>query len=165
MQLNKDQLVHINSIAHAGKIIVVATFSDGSLQYTVRQDGFEQSYRDAKPEQRIGWENWKLLPLPDDVSGRRKWPYRAPIGQAIFGASAPDYVRELLAHRPPGVELWLTTVTTTHPRTLRLKEIQYRVDAVWGTQSRRLFEASIAVSDNRDSPRVTVQATPFGTFS
>lgn|SRR5574338_446830 len=75
------------------------------------------------------------------------------------------HVRELLAHKPPGVELWLTTATTTHPRTLRLKEIQYRVDAVQGTQSRRLFEASIAVSDSRDRPRVTVQATPFGTFS
>lgn len=75
------------------------------------------------------------------------------------------HVRELLAHKPPGVELWLTTATTTHPRTLRLKEIQYRVDAVQGTQSRRLFEASIAVSDSRDSPRVTVQATPFGKFS
>lgn len=35
--------------------------------------------------------------LPDEVSGRRKWPYRAPIGQAIFGAGAPEYVRELLS--------------------------------------------------------------------
>ena len=69
MQLNKDQLVHVNSVTHAGKILVVATFSDGSLQYTVRQDGFEQSYLNAKPEQRIGWENWKPLPLPDDAIG------------------------------------------------------------------------------------------------
>lgn len=69
MQLNQDQLVHINSIAHAGKVIVVATFSDGSLQYTVRQDGFEQSYLAQKPEQRIGWEKWKVLPLPDDAVG------------------------------------------------------------------------------------------------
>lgn len=69
MQLNKDQLVHINSIAHAGKIIVVATFSDGSLQYTVRQDGFEPSYLHADPAQRSGWEGWRELPLPDDAIG------------------------------------------------------------------------------------------------
>ena len=75
------------------------------------------------------------------------------------------HLRELFSHKPPDVELWLTTATSTHPRTLRLKEIQYRLDAVRGTQSRRLFEASIAVSDSRDSPRVTVHATAFGTFS
>jgi hypothetical protein len=74
------------------------------------------------------------------------------------------HIRELFSRKPPDVELWLTTVTSTHPRTLRLKEIQYRLDAVRGAQSRRLFEASIAVSDDRDNPSVTVQATPLGTI-
>jgi hypothetical protein len=74
------------------------------------------------------------------------------------------HVRELLARKPADVELWLTTATSTHPRTLRLKEIQYRLDAVRGPQSRRLFEASIEVSDDRDHPRVTVHATPFASI-
>ncbi len=34
--------------------------------------------------------------LPKQVAERRKWPYRAPIGQALFGPGAPAYVRELL---------------------------------------------------------------------
>jgi hypothetical protein len=63
--------------------------------------------------------------------------------------------------KPHDTELWLTTATTTHPRTLRLKEIQYRVDAVRNGLSRRLFEASIEVADHRLNPRVTVNATPF----
>ena len=70
------------------------------------------------------------------------------------------YVRELLSLKPADTELWLTTVTTTHPRTLRLKEIQYRVDAVKETTSRKLFEASIEIADQRINPRVTVKATP-----
>jgi hypothetical protein len=71
------------------------------------------------------------------------------------------YLRELVQLRPADTELWLTTVTTTHPRTLRLKEIQYRVDAVKQGLSRRLFEASIEVADQSLHSRVTVNATQF----
>lgn len=35
--------------------------------------------------------------LPAEVWQRRKWPYRAPIAGALFGADAPNYVRELLS--------------------------------------------------------------------
>lgn len=70
-------------------------------------------------------------------------------------------LRDLVQKKPADTELWLTTVTSTHPRTLRLKEIQYRVDAVRGASTRRVFEASIEIADTRISPRVTAQATPF----
>jgi hypothetical protein len=70
------------------------------------------------------------------------------------------YLRDLFALKPADTDLWLTTVTTTHPRTLRLKEIQYRVDAIKGAASRKLFEASIEVADQKIHPRVTVKATP-----
>jgi len=71
------------------------------------------------------------------------------------------YLRELVALKPTDTDLWLTTVTATHPRTLRLMEIQYRVDAVRQGISRKLFEAGIEVADQRVNPRVTVHATPF----
>jgi hypothetical protein len=71
------------------------------------------------------------------------------------------YLRELVELKPADTELWLTTVTTTHPGTLRLKEIQYRVDAVKKGSSQRLFEASIEIADRRINPAVTVEATPF----
>ena len=68
------------------------------------------------------------------------------------------FIRDLFAEKAQDVELWLTTVTYTHPKTLRLKEIHYRVDAVRREQSRTLFEASIMVEDKKDRPRVTVDA-------
>jgi hypothetical protein len=71
------------------------------------------------------------------------------------------YLRELLTLAPKDTELWLTTVTATHSRSLRLKEIQYRVDAVRAGASRRLFEASIEIADQRINPRVTVNASPL----
>lgn len=57
-------------------------------------------------------------------------------------------------------------MTCTHPRTLRLREIQYRVDALPAGQAgrqlaRRLFEASITVSDDRVRPRVGGSVTPY----
>lgn len=73
------------------------------------------------------------------------------------------HLRDCLDGKPADVDLWLTTVTSTHIRTLRLKEIQYRVDAVRNDESRRLFEASIEIADSRFNPRVTVQAPPFVT--
>ena len=71
------------------------------------------------------------------------------------------YLRELVVLKPADTELWLTTTTETHPRTLRLKEIQYRVDAVRKDESRMIFEASIEVANQRVKPRVTINATPF----
>ncbi len=71
------------------------------------------------------------------------------------------YLRELLQLTPRGVALWLTTVTSAHPLTRRLKEIQYRVDAVRGRDSRRLFEASIEVSNSRTHTAITAHATPY----
>ena len=71
------------------------------------------------------------------------------------------YLRELVELKPSDTQLWLTTVTATHARTLRLKEIQYRVDAVKSGVSRKLFEASIEIADQRVNPRVSVTATPF----
>ena len=43
MLLQKEKLQHINSIAHEGKVVVIATDADGKIWYTVKQDGFEDS--------------------------------------------------------------------------------------------------------------------------
>jgi len=66
MLLAKEKLQHINSIAHEGKVVVVATDTDSKIWYTVKQDGFEDSYLNQKPEDRTGWEGWKLLELPNE---------------------------------------------------------------------------------------------------
>lgn len=68
MLLHKDQVQHVSSIAHAGKIVVIATCDDRSLHYTVRQDGYEQSCLQAQGPL-TGWESWRPLLLPDDAVG------------------------------------------------------------------------------------------------
>ncbi|PSM30992.1 hypothetical protein BVG81_007690, partial [Haliangium sp. UPWRP_2] len=94
MLLNKDQIQHINSIAHAGKIIIIATCDDGSLHYTVRQDGFEQSCLNATGSL-SGWESWKMLPLPDDATGDPSVAEREQASLTLPKSSpnvAPEYV-------------------------------------------------------------------------
>jgi hypothetical protein len=69
--LKLDNLQYISSVSHEGKIILVASDATGKLWYSIKQDGFEDSYLNTPPELRTGWENWKVLELPnedDDLS-------------------------------------------------------------------------------------------------
>ncbi len=70
MLLAKEKVQHINSIAHEGKVVVVATDTDGKIWYTVKQDGFEDSYLNTPEDQRTGWEKWQELKLPNEADDR-----------------------------------------------------------------------------------------------
>lgn len=63
-----EEFLHVSSAPHDGKVVIVATADDGSLWYSVKQDGFEDSYLAQDPALRTGWEAWQELELP----GRRK---------------------------------------------------------------------------------------------
>ncbi len=67
MYLTAQNLQHANSITHEGKIVVLATDSEGKISYTVKQDGFEDSYLNTPAEQRTGWENWQTLEFADEA--------------------------------------------------------------------------------------------------
>ena len=57
---------HINTIAHEGKVVVLTTENDGKIRYTVKQDGFEDSYLNTKEAERTGWEKWQELEFPKE---------------------------------------------------------------------------------------------------
>lgn len=83
----------------------------------------------------------------------------AEVNQEFQRLGIEKFVRDLFDAKALDVELILRTVTYTHPGTLRLKEIQYRVDALRRGVPRPLFEASIEVENKRDRPRITTNAT------
>ena len=62
MLLPIHKIKHINSINHEGKIVIVVCDLDGQLFYTVRQEGHEENYDKTILK---GWEDWALLPIPD----------------------------------------------------------------------------------------------------
>lgn len=139
-----------------------ATVIQSKLGTGVGRQGFEKL---LLPAIQVGLAGWQRAHSQGGGTGFES-PYAiryAPeaVNQEYQRLGIERYLRELVEFKAPEVELWLTTVTSTHPGTLRLKEIQYRVDTIRNKVAYKLFEASIEVADNRDNPRVTIQATPF----
>ncbi|NEO74886.1 LamG-like jellyroll fold domain-containing protein [Moorena sp. SIO4G3] len=67
MYLLRDKVQFVNTIAHEGKVVVVATDTDGKIWYTIKQDGFEDSYLNTPEDQRTGWEDWQELEFPNEA--------------------------------------------------------------------------------------------------
>jgi hypothetical protein len=67
MYLKQDKLQHISTITHEGKVVVFGTDSSGKIFYTVKQDGFEDSYLNTPADQRTGWETWQTLEFPNEA--------------------------------------------------------------------------------------------------
>jgi hypothetical protein len=144
------------------KDVFGATVIQSRLQPAPGRQGFE---RQMFPGIEVGLAGWQRSHSQGSGTGSES-PNAiryAPeeVNQQFQRLGIERYLRELVALKPADTELWLSTTTETHPRTLRLKEIQYRVDAVRNGMSRKVFEASIEVANQRDKPRVTINATPF----
>jgi len=67
LQQTQPEIRYINSITHAGKVVLFGTDSDGKILYTIKQDGFEDSYLNTPPHERTGWEDWQELELPNEA--------------------------------------------------------------------------------------------------
>jgi hypothetical protein len=138
-----------------------ATVIQSRLQPAPGRKGFEKLLFPAIEVALSGWQRSHSQGSGTGFESSNAIRY-APeeVNQQFQRLGIERYLRELVQLKPNDTELWLTTVTTTHPRTLRPKEIQYRVDAVRKGFSRRLFEASIEVAEQRLNQRVTIDATP-----
>lgn len=79
------------------------------------------------------------------------------VNQRLQNHGVEKYMRELAETKDPYVDLWLTTVTTTYPGTLRLAQIEYQVDAVHEGRSKTVLECSISISNHRENPKVDVE--------
>lgn len=124
--------------------------------------GFEKQFF---PGIELGLEGWERAHSQGNITGREspQGIRYAPseVNQAFQRLGIERFVRELFEEKAPDVEIRLTTVTYSHPGSLRLREIQYRVDAIRRGRSTRLFEASIEVENSTVRPRVSIEATPY----
>ena len=72
MLLHTQEILYINSITHEDKVVLFGTDIGGKIWYSIKQDGFEESYLNTPPNERTGWENWQELEFPneaeDDIS-------------------------------------------------------------------------------------------------
>ena len=112
------------------------------------------------PSIEVGLPGWERAHSQGNITGRES-PHGiryAPkeVNQQFQRLGVERFIKELFELKAADVELWLTTVTSTHPGTLRLKEIQYRLDVVRRGISKALFEASIEVENKTKVPRISI---------
>lgn len=124
--------------------------------------GFEKQFF---PGVELGLTGWERAHSQGNITGRESAQAirYAPseVNQAFQRLGIERFIRELYEEKASDVELMLTTVTYSHTDTLRLREIQYRIDAVRKGRTTQLFEASIEVENQTVNPRVTIEATPY----
>jgi hypothetical protein len=117
----------------------------------------------------VGLHGWERLHSQGNITGHesRFGITYAPseVNQKLQRLGIEEFIRQLLAIKPKDFELVLTTVTSTHKayinrrtvETNRLKEIVYKIEAfnVKTKLPKTVFEAWIAVDDNKRNPRIT----------
>lgn len=70
MLLSQPNTRNIDALTHEGKVLIVATVYEQNTTkyyYTIKQDGFEDSA--LQNPYGTGWEDFKLIPLPNDTVG------------------------------------------------------------------------------------------------
>ena len=116
------------------------------------------------PAVELGLEGWHRAHSQGPITGHESAAgirYAPPeVNQKFQRLGIERFIREVFEEKAADTEVWLTTVTRAHSGTLRLKEIQYRLDALRRGVSRTLFEASIEVENKKDSPRITPNVLP-----
>lgn len=83
------------------------------------------------------------------------------VNQRYQRLGVEQYIRDLFLQVRPDVTLLLRTETKAHSGTQRLASITYRIDAVEGDTSVRLYEVGIEVQDSRTSPNVNIDAERY----
>jgi hypothetical protein len=120
---------------------------------TDRKD-FEKKF--LLPSIEVGLAGWHRAHSQGAITGRES-PHAiryapAEVNQSLMAMGIERYIKELYELLAPDAELWLTTTTATHAGTLRLKEIQYKLEATCRGAHKVLFESWIAVESDRLSP-------------
>ena len=72
-----------------------------------------------------------------------------------------QHIRDIRDQLHPDAKLLLTTETKAHEGSLRLKSIDYKLEAEMNGERSRIYEASIEVENKRDNPKVTVSAESY----
>jgi hypothetical protein len=154
---------------------IVQRMPDGrlSIRSRVRSPQARAGAENAiPPATEVGLEGWDRAHSQgpglgaENPEGIRYAPLEVNRG---YMSRVENAIRELYKLKPEGVELELTTVTETHPNTLRLKSIEYQVDEVRGGQRTPIWSAEITIQNQRISPRIGisvdhVSASLFGGY-
>jgi hypothetical protein len=72
-----------------------------------------------------------------------------------------QHIRDIRDQLHPDAKLLLTTETKAHEGSLRLKSIDYKLEAEMNGERSRIYEASIEVENKRDNPKIAASAESY----
>lgn len=78
------------------------------------------------------------------------------VNQILQNLGIEEFLRILHDNQLRGVTYKLITATTLHPRSLRLKQITYRVEAVFGGEGRTVLTTGIRVEGSVEKPLISL---------
>ena len=84
------------------------------------------------------------------------------VNQAYQKTGIERFIVDFNNQKVPGAKIYLTTETTTHAGTLRLKSITYRIDVEMSGSKTRLYEAEITIQNSTKNPIITISADQYG---
>lgn len=120
--------------------------------------GLEQTLPSGTEVGVAGWHRAHSSGAGVGAESGRVIRYAPPeVNLGYQNAGIESFVRNFNRERAAGVRLFLRTVTTTHPNSLRLASITYRLSASRGAgRPSDLFEVTINIANSRNHPRVWV---------
>jgi hypothetical protein len=119
------------------------------------------------PGVEVGLKGWERAHSQGNITGAESAQgiRYAPseVNQEFQKLGIEQFISDLNAQKASGVTIYLTTETESHPGTLRLKSIVYKVEAAHGTEKpTRLFEAGLEIQNQTTTPRVTPSSERYG---
>jgi len=167
------QVTTIKKATKKAKIVDRAASRTRIIKEWVAADGVAIDMEIGSSVARIGLE--KTLPLGSQVN-LKGWHRAHAVGAGVGAESgmgiryAPPkvnlgyqnagierFIREFNKEKAPDTRLFLRTVVTSHPNSLRLATIIYRISAARGKGRQRiLFEVEIEIQNKTDDPKVSV---------
>ena len=139
-----------------------STVIESQLGPPQARKGYE---RQMFPAVQVGLKGWHRAHSQGGGTGhesRHGILYAPPeVNQQYQRLGVEDKLSTIYQQRAPGVEFKLTTVTRRHTGTSRLREIEYKVEAVKDGQATRVWEASIEVENKKVNPKVSAEARSY----
>jgi len=152
-----------SKVHRPGRIISERVAPDGrvidiEIGNSVRRMGLEQTLPSGTEVNLEGWQRAHQVGPGFGAESGEGIRYAPPeVNLQYQNSGIEKFIRDFNQERAPNARLYVRTLTETHPNSLRLKSITYRLSAARGKSTPQpLFEVRIEIENKRKNPRVTL---------
>jgi hypothetical protein len=148
----------VGRIIREGRIADGGTFVEIEVGDAVARLGLEKTLPSGAEVNLQGWQRAHQVGPGLGAESGTGIRYAPPeVNLQYQNSGIEQFIRDFNKNKAPGVRLRLVTEVESHPNSLRLKSITYRLSAVSGQgRPRAMFEVEIMIPNVTNAPRVTL---------